>query len=63
MSGRRAETRVGCGTYMCATDLQLEHKIPRQLQPYLAGLAEDAAAKDDGLDGLHADFAASSLSW
>lgn len=48
--------------FVYATGHWADCKSVDKAKPCLAGLGEEAAGKDDGLDGLHADFAASSLS-
>ena len=47
---------------MYATGCWADGKCIDKVKPCLAGIGEEAAGQGDGLDGLHADFAASNLS-
>jgi hypothetical protein len=54
--------RIGFGMFMYATGCWVDGKSIDKVKPCLAGIGEEAAGQGDGLDGLHADLAASNLS-
>lgn len=54
--------RISCGMFMYAIGCWTDGKSIDKVKPCLAGIGKEAAGQGDGLNGLHADFAASNLS-